>query len=134
MLKAISMIILAATLSGCLSLSELSANSDESFYAIDRENRFFCRGASANCLDMTKIVSARSMLSPIEHAYQQEITGPNYPVSLMLILMNPSDGAYQATPVGRDGRFFRVPKTTRTDLVWNTLSDIIIEHTNAPGG
>ena len=133
MYKAIVITLLTTVIGGCSGLGDLLQTPDESFYAIDRENKFYCRGSSSHCLDMTKIVSARSMLSPIEEAYQQKIEGPNYPVNLIQVLLNPTDGAYQGQPVGREGRFFQIPKTARTDMVWNTLSEIVNQHTGSPG-
>ena len=124
------LIILAAIigLNGCISMDAITpsfkAESDTSFYLIDTKYRFFCEGDSKRCRDMTKVVSSRGQLYPIEKAYNQQVKGPNYPVSLMLIIMNPNDKRYKATPVGGEGRYFKVPKNDSTDLVWTTLTSI----------
>ena len=116
-------------LNGCINMDAITpvfqAETDTSYYLIDTKYRFFCEGDSKRCKDMTKVVSSRGELYPIENAYNQEVKGPNYPVSLMLMIMNPNDGSYKATPVGNEGRFFKVPKNDTTDLVWNTLSSIL---------
>jgi len=131
--KAIFITLVTTLVAGCSGFSDLLHTPEENFYAIDSENKFYCKGSSSNCMDITKIVSARSMLSPIEDAYQQKITGPNYPVTLIQVLLYPQDGAYEGQPVGREGRFYQIPKTARTDLVWGVLSDIVNHHTNSPG-
>jgi hypothetical protein len=115
-------------LSGCFSMDALTSSNkapaDTSYYVIDSEFRFLCLGNSKRCYDMTKVVSSRTQLQPIEVAYNAEVKAPNYPVSLMRILMKPSDGSYSATPIGTDGRFFKIPKNTKTDIAWETLTAI----------
>ena len=73
---------------------------------------------------MTKVVSSRAQLRPIESAYGTKVKGPNYPVSLMRMIMNPADQSYKSVPVGDDGRFFKVPINDKTQVAWDTLSNI----------
>ena len=115
-------------LNGCISMDAITPSfkteSDTSYYLIDTKFRFFCEGNTKQCQDMTKIVSSRAELQPIEAVYDTPIKAPNYPVSLMHIIMNPKDGSYKAAPVGNEGRYFKVPKNEKTKVVWATLSRI----------
>ena len=115
-------------LSGCLSMDALTSSdkapTDTSYYLIDTKYRFFCMGNSNRCYDMTKVVSSRTKLRPVEKEYAAEVTGPNYPVSLMRIIMNPSDDSYKASPIGSEGRYFKIPKNAKTKIVWETLTSI----------
>lgn len=118
----------ALTLSGCVDVGSLMPDdkppADTSFYLLDTRYKFFCLGTTKKCWDMTKIVSSRSELSPIEQAYGKIIKGPNYPVSLANMIMYPADGSYTTKPVGDDGRFVRVPVNEKTTTVWETLGRV----------
>lgn len=115
-------------ISGCVSLDSLTSDNgeqrDTSFYLLDLKNRWYCNGNTRECLDITKIVSSRAQLLPLEKEYNQEIKGPNYPVSFIRMVMQPKDGSYKTTQVGDEGRYHKVPKNDKTDLVWSTLSQI----------
>ena len=128
----ITLLLVSIGLSGCVSLDDITPSDtpakDTSFYRVDTKFRFLCLGESTNCRDMSKIVSSRSLLNPIEHAYETTIKGPNYPVSLMRTIMYPSDKKYVAKPLGTDGRHFSLPITQRTKLVWTTLEEIEASH------
>lgn len=119
---------ISIALSGCVNVNSLVPEERQSvghnYFLIDTKFRLFCRSDSKNCKDMTKIVSARAQLQPIETAYGKAVTGPNYPISLSRMIMQPEDGHYNAKPIGDDGRFFSIPVTPRTQLVWDTLSSI----------
>lgn len=116
------------SLSGCLSMDALTSSnkaaSNTSYYVIDSKDRSLCLGNSQNCLSMTIIVSALEQLEPIENTYNAKIKGPNYPVSLTRMLMTPADGSYNATPIGTEGRFFKIPKNAKTDITWKVLTSI----------
>jgi hypothetical protein len=115
-------------LSGCISMDSLTpspkAPVDTSYYLIDTQFRLFCQGNTKRCADMTKIVSSRAQLRPIEATYNTPIKGPNYPISLMRILMSPSDKSYSSSPIGSDGRFFKIPSNDKTNVAWDTLIGI----------
>lgn len=126
--KVVLFLIASLSLSGCVSMDSLSLGKSEptktDYYLIDTKFRFYCLGNTTQCRDMTKIVSSRGQLGPIETAYGQAIKGPNYPVTLTRMLLNPSDGSYKSTPVGTTGRYFSVPVNDKTRTAWNVLSDI----------
>jgi hypothetical protein len=115
-------------LSGCLSMDSITpspkAPRDTSYYLIDTQFRLFCQGNTKRCADMTKIVSSRAQLRPIEATYNTTVKGPNYPVSLMRMLMNPADKSYSSNPVGKDGRYYKIPSNDKTDVAWETLIGI----------
>lgn len=121
-------LVAVLTMTGCVDMDSLIPEkgepADKSFYLVDTKFRFICLGETSNCRDMTKIVSSRSELKPIEEAYGKEVTGPNYPVTLARIIMYPEDGSYKAQPIGSDGRFFSVPVNEKTNIVWETLTSI----------
>jgi hypothetical protein len=118
----------ALTLTGCVDVGSLmpedKAPSDTSFYLLDTRYKFFCLGTTKKCWDMTKIVSSRNELRPIEQAYGKEVKGPNYPVTLANMIMYPADGSYTTKPIGDDGRYVRVPINDKTRIVWETLGNI----------
>lgn len=127
-MRALIILISILSLSGCISMDALTSSdkppADNSYYLIDTKYRFLCLGNSTRCYDMTKVVSSRTKLRPIEKEYGAEVKGPNYPVSLMRIVMNPADKSYKALPVGNEGRYFKIPKNEKTNVVWETLSII----------
>jgi hypothetical protein len=121
-------LVAVLTITGCVDMNSLIPEkgepADKSFYLVDTKFRFICLGKTKNCQDMTKIVSSRSELKPIEEAYGKKVTGPNYPVTLARIIMYPEDGSYKAQPIGNEGRFFSIPVNERTNIVWETLNSI----------
>lgn len=133
MLRALTAFLSASVvLTGCVSVDSLmpepSAAKDTSFYRIDTKARALCLGETTRCRDYTKIVSALPQLRPIEKDYGTQVKGPNYPVSLMRIMMQPADGAYVAQPLGTDGRHFSIPITPRTQKAWRILEEIERSH------
>lgn len=113
-------------LNGCMGIGSTteSEKSDTGYYLIDTKKRFFCIGNTSKCWNMTRIVSSRAKLAPIESAYNKKITGPNYPVSLILTIMNPDDKSYKAEAINDEGRYFRIPINKKTRTVKNTLESI----------
>ncbi|PIE24995.1 MAG: hypothetical protein CSA60_02390 [Neptuniibacter caesariensis] len=122
------LLIAVLALTGCLNLDsikpEQKAPRDTSYYLIDIKYKFFCLGNTLKCKDMTKIVSAQDKFRPIENAYGTAIAAPNYPVSLTRMILNPKDGSYNSTPVGTNGRYYKVPVNDKTKTVWRTLEAI----------
>lgn len=127
-MRALIILTSILSLSGCISMDALTSSnttpSDTSYFIIDTKKRFLCMGNSNRCFDMTKIVSAQHLLEPIEQEYDSEIKGPNYPVSLMRIIMNPKDDSYQTTPAGSEGRYFKIPRNKKTNIAWKTLATV----------
>ena len=138
-MRFITLTILFAALTGCGSissgLSSLTPKAiDTSFYLIDRKAKFMCEGDSKSCRDLTYVVSSRAQLAPIEKAYGQKVAGPNYPANLATMLIYPQDKSYQATPVGSEGRYFRIPNNQKTQIAWLTLTEIQDSLINQGGG
>ncbi|EAR63032.1 hypothetical protein [Neptuniibacter caesariensis] len=128
MLRKGLLLITAMTLTGCLGLDTMKSDQgtpkDTSYYLIDTKYKYLCLGNTSKCKDMTKIVSAQDKFTPIEQAYGKPIAGPNYPISLIRMLLNPQDGSYQSTQQGTTGRLYRIPRNEMTQTVWRTLEVI----------
>lgn len=116
-------------LGGCVSLDSLTPKeNDTSFYALDTYTGSLCQGMSnGHCINLNIIVTETLKLAPIEQAYDQSVKGPNYPHSLMRILLKPSDNSYTVESLDSSNRNFRLPKNQKTDLAWDTLSSIYRE-------
>ncbi|SIS45736.1 hypothetical protein [Neptunomonas antarctica] len=123
---AVALTILATSLlSGCFSASALvPEEKDSSFYLLDTKSGSLCNGMTRMCISLSIIASQNGSLAPVETAYKQRITGPNYPLSLMLILMKPNDNSYRATKIGTTGNVYSLPKNDKTNLTWQTLNEI----------
>ncbi|WP_415906194.1 hypothetical protein ACMXYX_15005 [Neptuniibacter sp. QD72_48] len=128
MRNAVLLLIAGLSLSGCMSMDSLSLGKSEptetDYYLVDTKFRFICLGNTTQCRDMTKIVSSRSQLAPIEEAYGTKVKGPNYPVSLTRMLLNPADGSYTSSPAGTTGRYFKIPVNDKTQIAWDALGTI----------
>lgn len=121
-----TLLILTTTLlSGCFSADSLiPEKKDSSFYLIDTKEGLICNGMTKICISLSIIASQNGVLKPVENAYQQKITAPNYPRSLMIILLKPADDSYQATPLDNNGRLYRLPKNDKTNIAWKALNDL----------
>ncbi len=130
-------LVAVLSLSGCVDVNSIMPEkgqaADRSYYLVDTKFRFMCMGNTKECRDMTKIVSSRAELKPIEEAYSQQVEGPNYPVSLALMLLHPINNSYQAKPIGNEGRYYSIPINEQTKIVWETLSSIEQNLFNAEG-
>ncbi len=113
-------------LSGCISTKDFTPQElDRSFYVIDTYTGNLCIGLStSHCINLSVMVADTLKLSPIEKAYNQKVEGPNYPRSLMRLLLKPNDQSYTAESLDSTKRSYRLPKNEKTDLAWDTLSDI----------
>ena len=124
-------------LSGCMDVNSIMPEkgqaADRSYYLVDTKFRFMCMGNTKECRDMTKIVSSRAELKPIEEAYGQTVEGPNYPVSLARMAMYPVNQNYQAKPIGSEGRYYSIPINEKTKILWETLTSIEQNLFNAEG-
>lgn len=120
------LLILATTLiSGCFSASSLIAEKkDNNFYVVDTQKGALCNGMTHYCVSFSIVASENGLLRPVEASYQQKITGPNYPRSLMIILLKPADSSYQATPLDENGRLYRLPKNDKTNTAWKAMNDL----------
>lgn len=121
-----SLILLTMTLlSGCFSTSSLvPEKKDSSFYLVDTKAGTLCEGNTGFCVQFSLAASQNGALPDIEEAYQQRITGPNYPRSLMIILLKPADSSYAATSIDSTGRLYNLPKNTKTNIAWKVLNDL----------
>jgi hypothetical protein len=108
------------SLSGCLALD----TRQDDFYTLDTRHLQLCHGTSKNCLDLALVAPGIVLADPIEAAYAQQITGPNYPLSLARMLMKPADESYSAKAMDENGRYYLVPINSKTTVAWNTLNDI----------
>lgn len=124
-MKRLSLLAGVVTLGGCMSLGGLQGNPDEPFYTLDTRELSLCKGTSRTCMDLSYIVSVRARLKPIENLYGKPVSGPNYPLTLTRMLMNPPEGAYTVEPVDESGRYLRLSRNDYTDKVWNTLDQAI---------
>lgn len=120
------LLILAGTfLSGCFSAKPLlPEQKDNSFYLINTKEGTLCNGMTRLCVSLSMIASQNGKLPTVEKAYQQKITGPNYPRSLMIILLKPADSSYQAIPLDNNGHSYSLPKNDKTNIAWKTLNDL----------
>jgi hypothetical protein len=64
------------------------------------------------------------MVDPIEAAYGEQVTGPNYPLSLARMLVKPADQSYSATAADENGRYYVLPMNDKTTVAWDTLNGI----------
>ena len=121
-----TLLILTTTLlSGCFSANTfIPEEKDSSFYLVDTKEGSLCNGMTRICISLSIIASQNGTLKPVENAYQQKITGPNYPRSLMIILLKPADNSYQATPLDNNGRLYSLPKNDNTNTAWQALNDL----------
>ncbi|MBR9827923.1 MAG: hypothetical protein GYB41_04675 [Oceanospirillales bacterium] len=124
-MKRLSLLAAVLALGGCVNLSGALKEDPtaDQFYTLDTRYYRFCRGETANCQDLTSIVSVRAQLAPIEKVYGRTISGPNYPTDLARMILTPPDGSYTSTPMDSDGRYFRIPINTHTDTVWTTIDN-----------
>ncbi|WP_372737974.1 hypothetical protein [Neptunomonas sp.] len=127
MIKRLATLVILTTtlLSGCFSENSfISEKKDNSFYLIDTKEGLLCKGMTRTCISLSIIASQNGVLKPVENAYQQKITGPNYPRSLMIILLKPADNSYQATALDNNGRLYSLPKNDKTNIAWQALNDL----------
>ena len=121
-----TLVILTTTLlSGCFSANSfIPEEKDSSFYLLDTKEGALCNGMTRMCISLSIIASQNGTLKPVENIYQQKITGPNYPRSLMVILLKPADNSYQATPLDNKSRLYSLPKNDKTNTAWQALNDL----------
>ncbi|MGY8870906.1 MAG: hypothetical protein ACKVJE_10745 [Pseudomonadales bacterium] len=121
-----TLILLTMTLlSGCFSTSSfVPETKDSSYYLVDTKEGRLCKGNTGYCVLLSLVASQNGQLDSFEKAYQQKITGPNYPRSLMLILLKPADNSYRATNLDTNGRLYSLPKNDKTNTAWKALNDL----------
>ena len=121
-----SLILLTMTLlSGCFSASSLVPETkDTSFYLVDTKEGMLCNGNTGYCVRFSLVASRNGQLDAFTNAYQQKIIGPNYPRSLMIILLKPADNSYRATNLDTYGRLYSLPKNDKTNIAWKALNDL----------
>ncbi len=115
-------VVLAAALT--LSACQAPNTRHEDFYTLDTRYLQLCRGTSKACLELALIAPGIVMADPIEEAYAQQVTGPNYPLSLARMMMKPADESYKATAADENGRYYTLPSNSKTTVAWDTLNAI----------
>lgn len=124
-LAPVLLILTTTLLSGCFSADAfIPEKKDSSFYLIDTKEGLLCNGMTKICISLSIIASQNGVLKPVENIYQQKITAPNYPRSLMIILLKPADGSYQASPLDNNGRLYSLPKNDKTNTAWQALNEL----------
>ena len=126
------LLLLSATLllSGCLGQVSLPGRESgaEDYYLLDARSLILCKGESTRCFALAPVASARTQLRPLESRYGQSVSGPNYPLNLARMLINPPDGSYESVAV--DERHYRLPVNGHTDTAWRTLEGIYRSYYN----
>lgn len=118
-------LVLALFLTGCVKTAGLLQRDPTAnqYYKLDSQELRICRGETSQCYELTPIVSARTVLRPMEEKYGQRIAGPNYPVNFMRMLLNPANNSYTSERQA-DGRFYHLPINDYTDAAWTTLEEV----------
>lgn len=115
-------LLLTPALGGCMDSQLMQRDPTvDRFYSLDSETLQLCRGLSKQCHSLITIAYSRELLPKIEQAYGSEITGPNYPLSLAQLMMNPPGGEYKTSTVDSNGRYLRLPVNDQTDTAWHVL-------------
>lgn len=114
----------AAILSGCMGSQSQPTVSDQAYYVIDTRSGHICQQRSRECIRLSIVASQNGSLAPVESAYGQRIVGPNYPRSLMNMLLAPKDGSYTAKPLDESGKRYALPRNAKTDKAWATLNNL----------
>ncbi len=118
-------IVTTLLLGGCISTSSLVPEKrDTSYYLVDAQSGNMCIGDSGDCISFSIIASQDGDLPVIESAYNQQVVGPNYPRSLMQMLVFPENGSYKGTPIDNSGSRYRIPKNDATNTTWRELKRI----------
>ncbi|KEA64389.1 hypothetical protein ADIMK_1635 [Marinobacterium lacunae] len=115
-------LLLSLSVTGCIDSQLLQRDPTiDQFYTLDKQKLRLCRGASSSCHNLVIVAYSLTVIPEIEQAYGGEINGPNYPVQLAQLLMNPPRGEYEATALGSEDRYLRLPVNSQTDTVWHAL-------------
>ncbi len=114
-------LLLLLTLTGCSgSLLQRDPTVYE-FYRLDTQKLRMCQGLSGGCLDLSLIAFGGENRPAIERAFNAKIAGPNYPLSLARMLLNPPGGEYQTKVIDENGRYYQLPGNAQTDATWQAL-------------
>ncbi|WP_409525020.1 hypothetical protein [Nitrincola sp. MINF-07-Sa-05] len=123
MKRLITLFVSAIVLAGCGSISVPKSNMERgSFYSIDLQKLVVCHHLETDCLSLSSLASYHHPLDGIAAEYgQPEISGPNIPLSIARLMVNPPDQRYTAEQRGETGRFYRVPINASTNKIWAGL-------------
>ncbi|MCV6611407.1 MAG: hypothetical protein OIF55_11610 [Amphritea sp.] len=125
MLKMISTALLAISLTGCVSnIIEPSEPKDTSYYVVDLKDYSFCLGNTGACHNLSTITNGTLYAAPIEEAYGQKISYPNYRGSLLKMMLRPADQSYTPEKISDNGRYYKLPINDKTDTVWKVMERI----------
>ncbi len=123
MRTALTASLITLSLAGCGGDFLKSDPTVDQFYTLDTEKLRLCQGLTNGCRDLIPIASAQHLAPKIERVYGADLTGPNYPLNLTRMMINPPGATYEASPVDENGRYVRLPINTQTDTVWDVLQE-----------
>ncbi|WP_293264473.1 hypothetical protein [Neptunomonas sp.] len=124
-LSSFLLVLTVALLSGCFSTgNQVTGEQDSSYYLIDTKAGTLCKQSTGFCVQLSLVASQNGVLPAVEKAYQQKISEPNYPRSLMIMLLTPNDKSYQAKNLDTNGRLYRLPRNVKTDTAWKALNEL----------
>lgn len=123
MKRFITLFVSVLFLAGCGSISVPKSNMERgSFYSIDLQKLVVCHHIETTCLSLTLMASYHRPLDGIAAEYgQAAIPGPNIPLNLARLMINPPDQRYSAEQRGETGRYYRVPINASTNKIWAGL-------------
>lgn len=125
MLRMISTALFAASLTGCVgNIIEPSEPKETDYYVVDLKDFSFCLGNTGACHNLSTINNGTLYAGPIEAAYDQKITAPNYRGSLMKMMLRPKDQSYTPEKISDNGRYYKLPVNDKTQTVWKTMERI----------
>ncbi len=97
-------------------------NSDTGKYCIGYAGKEGEEDRKGVCQDLIQIAFNVFDAKEIENIYQQKISGPNRPVSLMNIILNGDNIDYQPTQLANG--LYRLPINQQTNTVWRVMKNI----------
>lgn len=123
MKRFITLLLSVFVLAGCSSVSIPKSSMERgSFYSVDLQTLTVCHHIETTCLSLTLMASYHRPLDGIAAEYGvAQIPGPNIPLSLGRLMINPPDQRYSAEQRGETGRFYRVPINASTNRIWAGL-------------
>ena len=108
-----------ALLSGCLTLQPAPGVGE--YYTLDTKKLTICMGDSHRCHTLIDFAYSQETLPPVENAYGKKVDGPNYPVEMARMMLNPPNNLYKASVKDSNGRYYKVPVNTQTNTVLRAL-------------
>lgn len=114
-------LLLLLALTGCSANLLQDDPTVREFYRLDTQKLRLCQGLTGGCLDLSLIASGGENRPAIARAFKTEVSGPNYPLSLARLLLNPPGNEYKASVLDENGRYYKLPGNAQTDAAWQAL-------------